>query len=527
MTTSRSSERGLPASIDSEKAILGAVLLGNEAYSGAAEKGLAADDFSIDSHRRIYRAISEMLTAGKPVDLVTLAEELVKRGQIETVGGHAYICSLTDGVPPRPNIRSYVAAVQEKSRQRRLIDLANRTIASVMDGESSENCVGRLKDSVGQLRFSQDEVSLEDFRRNFWTLNPGPIQWVVPGLIPLGGIAMLTGPAGVGKSFLALAMSRAIATGGEFLGPSRKCRKLDVLYLDRENPHALQRERCETLGIGPEASLTLWGQWESSQPPMIGDSRLIHLAKQQPFIVFDSFIRFHSAKENESAEIAPVMGWLRELASAGATVLILHHRSKAEGSQYRGSSDIAAGIDAGFSMNADDQGNLILDVFKTRMAAQFKLTIAANFAEGQFSEIESASKVEYQNEIAKITEIISQNPGISTNAIVRDSGIGKARVLQHLSEGIGARWEVDHGPRRSKLYFITPLVPALVPEDDARTSHRTSRSVVSSTGSALVLGGQNQSEPVAPTSSGSRFPHSLKVGTRTSGDQNQRLREIR
>ena len=66
-------DAGLPANIDAEKTILGAILLDNAAHSEAAEK-LEADDFSLDSHRRIFLRMTELMNEQRAVDIVTLAE---------------------------------------------------------------------------------------------------------------------------------------------------------------------------------------------------------------------------------------------------------------------------------------------------------------------------------------------------------------------------------------------------------------------------------------------------------------------
>jgi len=68
-------DAGQPANIDAEKTILGAILLDNAAYSEAAER-IDADDFSLDSHRRIFLRMTELLNAQRAVDIVTLANEL-------------------------------------------------------------------------------------------------------------------------------------------------------------------------------------------------------------------------------------------------------------------------------------------------------------------------------------------------------------------------------------------------------------------------------------------------------------------
>src|SRR5580658_10431896 len=89
-------DSGLPANVDAEKTILGAILLDNAAHAEASEV-LKTDDFSLDSHRRIFLRISELIDTGRAVDIVTLSNELARYKEIESVGGVAYLASLTEG----------------------------------------------------------------------------------------------------------------------------------------------------------------------------------------------------------------------------------------------------------------------------------------------------------------------------------------------------------------------------------------------------------------------------------------------
>jgi replicative DNA helicase len=86
----------MPANVDAEKTILGAILLDKPAHSEAAEK-LESDDFSLDSHRRIFLRMSELMNVQRAVDIVTLANELARYKEVESVGGVAYLASLTEG----------------------------------------------------------------------------------------------------------------------------------------------------------------------------------------------------------------------------------------------------------------------------------------------------------------------------------------------------------------------------------------------------------------------------------------------
>ena len=83
-------DAGLPANIDAERTILGAILLDNAAHSEASER-LDADDFSLDSHRRIFLRMTELMNEQRAVDIVTLSHELARYKEVEAVGGVAYL----------------------------------------------------------------------------------------------------------------------------------------------------------------------------------------------------------------------------------------------------------------------------------------------------------------------------------------------------------------------------------------------------------------------------------------------------
>ena len=125
-------DAGLPANLDAEKTILGAILLDNASHAEAAEK-LTPDDFSLDSHRRIYQRMSELIDSQRAVDLVTLSHELQRTKEIESIGGVAYLASLTEGLPRRPVIDEYIRIVKEKSLYRKLMAICSMAIARASD----------------------------------------------------------------------------------------------------------------------------------------------------------------------------------------------------------------------------------------------------------------------------------------------------------------------------------------------------------------------------------------------------------
>jgi replicative DNA helicase len=118
----------LPANVEAERSILGAILLDNFAYNQAAEH-LQPEDFSLDSHRRIYGRMADLMESSRPVDLITLVEELERNKELQSVGDVGYVSSLLDGVPDRPSIEHYVKIVRDKALLRGLIHAANAAIA--------------------------------------------------------------------------------------------------------------------------------------------------------------------------------------------------------------------------------------------------------------------------------------------------------------------------------------------------------------------------------------------------------------
>jgi len=144
-------DSGLPANVDAEKTILGAILLDNAAHAEAAEK-LESDDFSLDSHRRIFLRMSELMDAQHAVDIVTLANELTRYKEVDAVGGVAYLASLTEGLPRRPVIEEYIRIVKDKSLLRKLMAICSMAIARAADqGESALDVLGAAESQLMEV----------------------------------------------------------------------------------------------------------------------------------------------------------------------------------------------------------------------------------------------------------------------------------------------------------------------------------------------------------------------------------------
>src|SRR5450432_2129229 len=151
MATTDYSISTLPANVEAERSILGAILLDNFAYNQAAEH-LRIEDFSLDSHRRIYGRMVELAESSRPIDLITLCEELDRTKELESIGDVGYVSSLLDGVPDRPSIEHYVKIVRDKSMLRGLIHAANAAISRAADqSDTAEEVLSDTEAAIFQL----------------------------------------------------------------------------------------------------------------------------------------------------------------------------------------------------------------------------------------------------------------------------------------------------------------------------------------------------------------------------------------
>ena len=133
-------ERTLPHNLEAERSVLGAILLHNDAFNLAAEV-IDSHDFFRDAHRRIFDKMVKLSERGDAIDLVTLKEELGRSGDLEEVGGPAYITALVDGVPRSMNIEHYARIIKEKATLRSLIFSANKILATAYEAEEEADTI--------------------------------------------------------------------------------------------------------------------------------------------------------------------------------------------------------------------------------------------------------------------------------------------------------------------------------------------------------------------------------------------------
>ncbi len=163
-------EKGLPANPDAERFVLGSILLNDSVYLQVAGV-LDVDDFSLEKHRRIFLRMRDLYDRGQHIDRVTLADELMKQGQLESVDGLSYLISLDEGLPALANLDGYVRIVKDKSTLRKLIFNAQAVINRCLIGEeepeailaSTEETLLKLGESRTKDQLSSPAAIIEKF----------------------------------------------------------------------------------------------------------------------------------------------------------------------------------------------------------------------------------------------------------------------------------------------------------------------------------------------------------------------------
>ena len=225
-------ERPMPSNLDAERCILGAILLDNNALNTAIE-ALKPDDFFIPQHRSIFNQMIALGEAQHAIDLVTLTEELHRRGELESSGGAPYLASLVDGVPRVSNVEHYARIVKEKAMLRNLIHATHNIQQHAFDGEDgADTILDNAESSIFALaedRVKAGLLPIKDIvRDNFERLEKifregksvtgismgyGELDKLLSGLQP-SELIILAGRPSQGKTALALNMAENIAIRG-------------------------------------------------------------------------------------------------------------------------------------------------------------------------------------------------------------------------------------------------------------------------------------------------------------------------
>ncbi|TAL28604.1 MAG: replicative DNA helicase [Nitrospirae bacterium] len=154
-----------PQNIEAEQSILGAIMLENDAFPKVIES-ISREDFYKEAHRKIYDAMVELFEKSEPIDLITIAEELKKRNEIDAVGGESYLSALASQVPTAANIRYHAKIIREKALLRALIksasEIAGKVYEENLDADELVDQAERIIFNISDKRIKTSFVGIKD-----------------------------------------------------------------------------------------------------------------------------------------------------------------------------------------------------------------------------------------------------------------------------------------------------------------------------------------------------------------------------
>jgi replicative DNA helicase len=229
MSSPVTAEKGLPTNVDAERFVLGSILLDDNFYIQAAGT-LQPDDYSLEKHRRIFKRMGELHERGEKIDRITVANELMKFGELEACDGLSYLVSLDDGLPQIPNLDSYIRIVKDKSVLRRIIFVSQHMMNRALQGEETpdeimagaEETLLKLGSDRIRVGLATPETILKGYEGGINAfLDPSKrIKGISSGFAKLdemtggmhgGDLIILAGRPSMGKTALALNVAQHVA----------------------------------------------------------------------------------------------------------------------------------------------------------------------------------------------------------------------------------------------------------------------------------------------------------------------------
>ena len=186
--------QALPHQDEAERSVLGSMLISTQAAMLAIES-LKEDDFYDPAGRELFSAMQYVAAQTRPVDLVTVSEELTRRGKLETLGGIDYLVDVARSVPATANVGAYIKIVEEKSTLRKLIHAAETIEKTCYAGEKeTEEILAEAEKLIYDITMRKGGAALEPIQpllvRTFQMIeelvrNHGKIKGVPSGYKPL------------------------------------------------------------------------------------------------------------------------------------------------------------------------------------------------------------------------------------------------------------------------------------------------------------------------------------------------------
>lgn len=339
-------DRELPAAPDAERAVIGAALINASSVIKRIASRLSLDDFHRRGNRIVWKAINTVFDEQGDANLTLVLERLRADGDLEIVGGADVLSEFTHPIPDIAGVENYLLPLHKATVRRRAIRIATSVVKAAYDGESSE-----LQDALEEAARLRDRPEDNSHAVDSNACVPVPLsvflaeasaskEWLIEGLLPQGGIALLVAKPKVGKSTISRDLTHALVTGRPFL--SRQVIPGRVLFLALEDHSDRLRELFWASGLtGREDMLVHVGP-----APRDGIHCLANMVGRfaPSLVVVDPLFKLVRVGDaNAYAETSTAFEGLTRIArGSGAALLLVHHANKGSegGDSVLGSTSI-------------------------------------------------------------------------------------------------------------------------------------------------------------------------------------------
>lgn len=152
--------RVMPNDMESERSVLGAILLNSDCINVVNEKVKSKEYFYRSNNQEIYDAMCQLLKNDKPIDIVTLSSELTKRGMLETVGGIDYLVELSSAVPSVANVEHYADIIVEKYKLRSLITALSEAVGDCYQSQPAAEVIDTAEKNIFNIAMNNEVSAL-------------------------------------------------------------------------------------------------------------------------------------------------------------------------------------------------------------------------------------------------------------------------------------------------------------------------------------------------------------------------------
>jgi len=416
----------LPYDLHNERSVLGSCLLERDAITVVRDL-LSEEDFFLEKHAIVYRALLDLLDRRVPPDIATVAGVLGERGQLEGVGGLAFLSDLVVEVPTALHVQHYAARVRQTAAQRRVIQLGAEISRRGYEGGN----VAELFEELNQMVQLTRDASLArpDWSdavlsgRAIYRHNYPPTAHVIEGILPEGTL-LLCGKPKTRKSWFALNLAWSVAAGGKALG-RYQAQQGDVLYVDLEMGERRIHKRLHVVSPDePPPGLRFATSWPRQGEGFEGWMR--DYLRAHPYtrlVIVDTLVavrpfrrRYEDPYESDKRFTQALTDFCHEHHIA---MLLIHHSRKADASDVTddasGTTGLVAGVDnfAALRLSRTEQGLAELAIVGRDIELDGTLHLKWDAMLAQWNAIDEAvaAQESLSPERRQVLEVLHERPG--------------------------------------------------------------------------------------------------------------------